>query len=556
MNDWKHRVRTESRVGPIDAGFGMVHADTLVATTDDELIADPEGTAVELTVDGKTTSREIADLGLKPGSYDASLRISGGGAEPISESVKLLLVDPARVSRRFGARYGSLEYDLPVVTGRGTTSSWESLWKTGEFADIVVDFERPYKFLLWRGMSYAPSWAMDNVMTSLFFAETVEPGRFRDCCEMMSDRECRYSHARIIHSSDARVVIHWRYALADSDYTICRDQWADEVFYVYPDGVAVRNVTVYMDPDDPSAWIESQDDGRRIPCSMLDGIEGKRTFNDMEFITVNPPGASSDDGMPPDALTIMDCDGFDRTYTWPDPVESEEWPVPTLREYVFRMNYKGRPGVFVASPGKGVKISLQKNTGMRFEAGARVQDDRWIEVPDLPSNFADHIHWPITRGCGTTPLTDPAAYDDRPTHAFLGHASNAPLEVRENGESTWIWFCGIAPDNDDALRERVRAWTAPAHIEGAQYDVRQGAYVVDGRRGSVVDLTVTASSRRVVRPTLILLGWEKTDVQVLVNGEPVRDAPVGLERTLGLSQTVITLRESLLPGTTIQIRQG
>ncbi|MFH1008844.1 MAG: hypothetical protein V1800_15320 [Candidatus Latescibacterota bacterium] len=72
--------------------------------------------------------------------------------------------------------------------------------------------------------------------------------------------------------------------------------------------------------------------------------------------------------------------------------------------------------------------------------GALVQDDRWVNVPDLPTHFADYIHWPITRGYGTTPLTDTATYRERPTHTFPGYANNAPAETREDGAVTWTWL--------------------------------------------------------------------------------------------------------------------
>jgi len=101
-----------------------------------------------------------------------------------------------------------------------------------------------------------------------------------------------------------------------------------------------------------------------------------------------------------------------------------------------------------------LQVRFQPNTGMRYVPGQRVEDDRWENAGDLPSNFADHIHWPITRGYGTCPLTDPAEYLDRPTHTFLGFAHNGPVDVREDGAVTWRWMSGIAP----------RRFKAPATI--------------------------------------------------------------------------------------------
>ena len=540
-------LRTASGASPIDAGLGLVRAGTVVATTNDLLSLDPPG-EFTLTVGGSATSGTVAELHLAPGKYDAVLRCGEAAKTPVT----LILIDPSSLRRRFGARYCSLEYDLPVVTGPGETVAWASLWKTGEVADIVVDFDAPWKFVLWRGMSFAPSWAMDNVMTCNFFAETVEPGTFRDCCEMMSDRQCRYIHARVIHSTDARVVIHWRYPLNDSDYAICRDQWVDEMFFIYPDGVAVRNVTIHLDPSDDAVWRTCPQTGRRVPANMIDGPEGKRTFNDMEFITVNAPGATSDDNTPPDALTIMDTRGFSQTYRWPDPPNFAAGPLPELSEYILRMNYRRRPGVFLASPAVRLQVRFQPNVGMRYVAGQRVEDDRWENAGDLPSNFADHIHWPVTRGYGTCPLTDPAEYLDRPTHTFLGFAHNGPVDVRADGAVTWRWMSGIAPADDADLRARAGSWLRPTPIQGARYDPREAAYVVtdaDSQAGLVVK-----GDRPAVRPTLILPGWQKQDPDVTIEGAPAPRASCGIEQAPAGPRTVVTLRANIPPGATIRIR--
>ncbi len=55
------------------------------------------------------------------------------------------------------------------------------------------------------------------------------------CCEHLSDKQCRYAHVRVIENHDARVVMHWRYALCDVQYKLARKDgisstalWADE----------------------------------------------------------------------------------------------------------------------------------------------------------------------------------------------------------------------------------------------------------------------------------------------------------------------------------------
>ncbi len=558
MDNVAYRITTASRISPIEAGLGLVRADTIVATTDDQLLVTPSAARLRLTVGPAGTDGAIADLALTPGVYDAHLHVTDGEASLADKPIRLVLADPSRVVRRFGARHGSLEYLPPVVTGPDTTGAWADLWKTNEAADIVVDFDGPHKFVLWRGMSFAPSWATDNVMTSNFFAETVEPGVFRDCCEMMSDRECRYIHARVIHNSPARVVIHWRQPLADSDYRICRNQWVDEMLYVYPDGAVCRNVTIHLDPNDEDVWRECPRTGRRVPCSMIGAPAGKRTFNDMELITVNAPGASSAQNTPTDALTLLDGGDFARTFTWPTPPDFAVEDMPELDEYIFLMHYRDRPGVFVASPGPGIRARLQPNTGMRYESHEDVADDKWVLVPDMPTHFADHIHWPVTRGCATAPLSDPATFDERPTHTFLGYANNDPVEVGEDGAVTWTWLSGVAPADDEALRDKVRAWTRPPRLNGATYSGVQRAYVVDAAACEVT-LTAGADGGAVVGPTLVLNGMDlASGASVTVNGTPVPagDMAVGVERTLDTVRTIVTLRCDLSAGAAVTVRRG
>ncbi|MBI2438414.1 MAG: hypothetical protein HYV36_06340 [Lentisphaerae bacterium] len=568
MNIGAFHISTTSGVSPIEAGYGLVHADTLVATTGDALVVSPANAKIELCVEGKTTSGSIAALALGPGNYDGALRVvacprrlpklgQGPGSArdaqgaALEKPVKLLLVEPGRVCRRFGARYGALEYDLPVIAGPEQTASWASLWKTGAVADIVVDFDAPWKFVLWRGMSYAPSWALANSLTSNFFVETLEPGRYRDCCEIMSDRECRYSHARIVHTSDARAVLHWRYALCDSDYDICRNYWVNELYYVYPDGVAARQATLYLDPRDPAVWQDTPGDRRR-PYAMMTMPKGTRSFNDMEFISVNPAGAAAEDVTPPEALTILDDADFTRTFRWPlDPVIEGE-PTPALDAYIFRMNYRNRPAVFAAAPGAGMQVRVQSaEKAFRYVAGARVEDDRWEPVAGVPTDFYVGVHWPVTRGWGTTPLTDRAQFRDRPTHTFLGFANAPPAATRPDGAVTWIWLSGMAPAEDGALRDVARAWLYPPPITNTRYCPGERAYVVEDRAEN--ERTV-GGDRPLVNPVFILPGVARGGVTVWVNDRPLDPlhARVGVECTLDGERTVIACQGAFPAGSCIR----
>ena len=70
------------------------------------------------------------------------------------------------------------------------------------------------------------------------------------CFEHMQDPRCLYSHVRIIENTEARVVVHWRYAPVSADDHLWNVDprtgwglWIDEYYYIYPDRTAVRCVT-------------------------------------------------------------------------------------------------------------------------------------------------------------------------------------------------------------------------------------------------------------------------------------------------------------------------
>ena len=66
----------------------------------------------------------------------------------------------------------------------------------------------------------------------------------------MQDPHCLYSHVRIIENTDARVVVHWRYAPVSAHNHLWNVDpktgfacWVDEYYTIYPDAAGVRNVT-------------------------------------------------------------------------------------------------------------------------------------------------------------------------------------------------------------------------------------------------------------------------------------------------------------------------
>ena len=192
---------------------------------------------------------------------------------------------------RFGAYHTKLRYD----------DGWDALWPVGSAADIVVQFDdSPVRVIFWRGTRYGPAWVMEN--GQWIADQSVETwDGIEGCYEHMEDPRCLYSQVRILESSEARVVVHWRYAPVSSRNHFWRvDEksgwglWVDEYYYFYPDLTAVRKVVW------PTEFL-----GQESPSEI------------QETIPFCQPGQSSEDILNPDALTILNLEGESQVYSWP-----------------------------------------------------------------------------------------------------------------------------------------------------------------------------------------------------------------------------------------------
>jgi hypothetical protein len=91
----------------------------------------------------------------------------------------------------------------------------------GNAADVVVRFDQtPNRLVFWRGTSYIPAWVTENgIWYTNEFDETQIP-TMPTSAEPMADKQARFSYPRILESSDARVVVLWRYAPVSVNYAL------------------------------------------------------------------------------------------------------------------------------------------------------------------------------------------------------------------------------------------------------------------------------------------------------------------------------------------------
>jgi len=400
----------------------------------------------------------------------------------------------------FGAVYANLKYY------RG----WDEAWPVGDYPDVLVRFdEAPYRFVFWRGTSFIPHWVTDNgIWYNNEFTEVSQKGVLRGCAEPMSDKQCRFSHVRIIESSEARVVVHWRYALVDINYAMAYanplmgglGDMTDEIYTIYPDGICVRKITAYTSD-----------------------VKVKREWH--EGIVVMGPGMSPNDAIEPAGLTLLNNSGEMQAYSW-------EKETPPKR------------------PDKPANANIQLiNLKSRYKpfAISRPVDQPWFDV------YAGEIrrdvsiypwwnHWPTAFEPSSGRY---ALAADRASHSSLTHMHWNEYSTGRN-RSTKIMLHGMIERPVEHLASIARSWSdapglklAAGACDGGEYDQAERAYILKRKgAGGQTDLSFTvAASRQSPLNNLVLVinGWGDGGAVLKMNGRVV---PRGKDFRLGVRDTI------------------
>lgn len=410
-------------------------------------------------------------------------------------SVPLKLPSGPDSMGRFGAYYTTLKYDL----------DWDKHWRIGDFADVVVNFDQAdYKFVFWRGTSYIPCWVTG---TGVWYTnEFVERRGFHSpntegCVEPMSDKQCRYSHVRIIENNDARVVVHWRYAPVDvmyehpfTDPATGWSDWVDEVYTIYPSGVGVRKITIQTNR--PDLWTEFQ-----------------------EAIVINQPGTLPEDNIEPGAVSLANMKGEGKTYYWTEQggPEFEEGP-----EYasIMKINLKADHSPFAL-----VSPPVEKGNLITSYLG---------HAPSSIFNFWDH--WPVSQDASDGRIATSA---ERPSHSSLGHIGLPgmadmewlPYEA-EGIKRTKIMLHGMTDQAVEDLVPLAKAWlyAPPMEVDNQAYsnegyDPAQAAYVLclkDKDQALPLDIQIQASQDApLINPAIVIKNWGSRDIELILNGKTV-----------------------------------
>ncbi|MEW6200381.1 MAG: hypothetical protein AB1546_00270 [bacterium] len=523
------RWTPEPTIHPIDLGYLLAPADSLIITPEQRLRVRAEAITLtgstEQAVDksiiwritavdsqNKTEILSKKTVHLPPNKFNtieteislASKKYKFVKSEfiynnkTIYSEEKRIEIRQTRIQQRpFGAYRASIDYPAPVpVYDRAKEKwgemKWEKMWRRGPHDDVVVHFPDGEKFVFWRGSGYVPFWASQfNIgLTYEWLEASAGRGGLVDCIEPLQDKECRYSRVEIISSSPARVVVRWRYALADLEYTIADDEWGEEIYTFYPDGFGIRRATGWFLP---LTWHEAN-----------------------EFITLIPAGSNPFDIFPEKVVTILSLDGKKEEVAYPQP--SGKWMQGTPA--IFRINWH--------KDDKNTPVMVTRNFHhfiVQYD-GWRV-DGRYI----CPSYWG--VHWPVTRGYPTT-RGAPPGWRQRPGHASLMAIESESFEreiVSSRIENiTWAWLIGNTDASDENLIKSVRNWIEPVKIkiisgaQSAEYDFYEKAYRVVTNGDSIISLQFQgAGGGKIANPAIIFPDIAMQKVKVKINGEELKE---------------------------------
>jgi concanavalin A-like lectin/glucanase superfamily protein len=388
---------------------------------------------------------------------------------------------------RFGAFYTNLAY----------YAEWDALWRVGPDADIVVKFdESPVRVVFWRGTQYSPAWVSEK---NLWMSDqSVEGFNEGYTYEHMNDKQNRYSHVRIIENNDARVVVHWRYALvnvANEFWNITErlenGAWIDEYYYLYPDGAGVRHVS----------W---KHDTLGKPVQF------------QESIVLTHPGQLEGDVINPEYATVGNLKGETQTLWFveqPANPSTKTFPADlSIQMHNFKSQYKP----FIA-----------------FEPGNRMGQLREMDIRAL-SRPSSSDHWPVAQVLSDG-RTGQAA--DRPGH-FLGFPiSNPPLHEGKDGRDYWNGLYGMTNRPFQDVVTLARSWAAApvlrvtaGDFSAAGYDPSERAYKLarasSANQGAPLRFEIAASAESPVSNlALVLENWGDADAALVVNGNAIARGP-------------------------------
>lgn len=451
--------------------------------------------------------------------YDQSLSSANVAA---SYNPTLAIAPPELVPRHWPILPDQSTHLKAAYTSLKLYPEWDKLWRTGPDSDVVVSFEHlPIHYVFWRGANFGPNMVTENGIW--MSDQSFESHTKFSTAEHMNDKHDAHASISIVENSDARVVLHWRYALvdvlgnfADVDPVTGWGDWADEYFYIYPDGVAVRH-------------------------GIIHGTRWKYSFTEPTLLL--EPGKKPEDYISLQAATIANSDGKAKTYSWNAGLPPFPFPQQPPNANIALVNLKSQYKPFYI-----------------YRPGTVLGPYGWApELRPQYSHFPVWDHWPVNQ------IPSDGRFELYPDH-FGSAAIMSP-----NPKATWIngpgptkstyFLFGLTDGTVADLARLDRSWLYPPKVKAANtisaiYDAGQRAYLIQGVdqsniKGKAISFVLDASDASpAVNPAFVIDDWGDFPVRLRVNGSPLSksDFRAGYRRNLNGTDLIVWLnRESTKP---------
>jgi len=427
-------------------------------------------------------------------------------------------VQPELTERRWPVLPGEASHLKAVYTDLHLYPEWDALWRTGPASDVVVSFKKlPFHYVFWRGANYGPNMVTENGIW--MSDQSFESGTKIGTAEHMNDKHNMHANISILETTNARVVLHWRYALVDVtggfagiDPETGWADWVDELFYIYPDGLAVRRGTIH-------------------------GKRKKYSFTEPTLLL--EPGKKPEDYVSLQAATVVNSRAENRTYSWaPD---SPPFPFPDQP-----------PDANIAL----VNLHAKYKPFYIYKEGTELGPYGWPpELRPQYSHFPVWDHWPVNQ------IPSDGRFELFPDHyasaAIMSPNPNAVWIEGPGPTKTTYFLFGLTDASVEQLAQLDRSWLHPPNLKidngniAASYDPGQRAYLFAGvpvaAKGTQINFTIEASeSSPVVNPAFVIKGWGQLPPIVRIDGASPGEGDVetGFIETLNGTDLVLWLRKT------------
>ncbi|MFW6308429.1 MAG: hypothetical protein ACOC1S_00265 [bacterium] len=391
---------------------------------------------------------------------------------------------------------------------------------------VIVEFDRDWRFVFWDKAQYVGCVDVgDGVWFTPEWCETNSPNDLH-CYEPIMDKELRWSSIEILENGPARVQVKWSYALNDMRYRIFHgDTRAEEIYTIYPDGMAVREVVLW-------------------PGTKNNQGGNANLWQVAEWILINSAGTSPLDCLKmPEPFTLKNGSGETINVPWPLPADDFEpfcdyypeiadWPM-----YIGKINLTGTANPFMIIPN-------EQSLFPHMHCNACDQDHPYFNMFPGKNLYNVYKHWPVTdeedfiqwvpAGDDIGKVATHTSFMD--VNFALRRNSSDYIPTPDQG-TTWYVLVGATEEGTDGseLEELAHSYKNPAAIEvyrdpGEPDDLHRGRVLLEGYDYALRAYTFRKTGpdkmkfkmepdSTQINPVFLVTGWKSSTLNIQVNGK-------------------------------------